>query len=444
MTGEDTPKAASDKTSPARKARLMRLGIGAGIGAVALIAALVVLCKRERAPSRVVSAADCDGREECAPLCDRNELQACTRLATLYWFPRVGKRDLSRAESLYQRACDGGDPLACFSLGRMYSDALPMQDKAGKAPELLRQSAEGFDRQCQAGQARSCLDLAAMYQAGRGVERSTEKSAALHAKAAPILERDCQAGVARSCVDLSGLVFAGNGVSKDENRAVNLIERACELGDRRACARSAADFATGRIHVPKDPARATKYFKKGCELQDQAACHMYAKALFDGAGVPTDARQAARLHQLACDRQIAAACRDLARMHAAGQGVKKDPSREADLLKRYVSLRANACSEGIAEECAELARDYRNGDAAGVKLDPMRGRDFEEQQLRFLQESCDAGAIMDCAQLRVLLEGRPPYADRLKTVRERECQLGSREECRKLRFDKAIERGEVR
>ena len=444
MTADDSAGAAPARPRTAGKTRLLRWGVGVGVLAAALTAALVVLCKRERPPGRVTTAADCDGREECAPLCDRNEWQACTRLATLYWFPRGMKRDLARAESLYQRACDGGEPLACFSLGRMYGDALPMQDKAGKAPELLRLASEGFDRQCQAGQGRPCLDLAAMYQTGRGVERNAEKAAALQAKAAPILERDCQAGVARACADLSGLVFAGNGVSKDENRSVNLIERACELGDRRSCMRAAADFTTGRPHVTKEPARATKHLKKGCELQDQAACHLYAKALFDGTGVPTDAKEAARLQQQACDHQIAPACRELARMHAAGQGVKKDPSREADLSKRYLSLRANACAEGSAEDCAELARDYRNGDAAGVKLDPMRARDFEEQQLRFLQESCDAGAIMDCAQLRILLEGRPQYADRLRTVRERECQLGSREECRKLRFDKAIERGEVR
>jgi len=438
---DDAKSPASVPTEEAKKGKRLRWLIA--LGACAVVVAAVggaALRARRSATARVVSAADCDGREECAPLCDREQWPACTRLATLHWFARGGKRDLGKAEELYQRACDAGEPLGCFSLARLYSDALPMQQKSGKAPDLLRLAAEGFDRDCKAGRPRACLELAAMYQSGRGIDKSADKATSLQELAAPMLDRECQSGVGRSCAELSNLAFSGAGTPKDSNRSLGLLQRACELGDRRACARAGSYFLLGRPDIPKDPARASSFYKQGCDLQDWAACHAWGRMLLDGTGVPTDAKGAARVLQSACDHDNAPACRELARLHAQGLGVKKDPGREADLLSRYLSLRAKACADGSQDDCAELARDYRTGDTPGIPLDPPRARDLDEQELRIRQEACDAGSIIDCDQLRSRLEGKPQYAARLRTVRERQCQLGARDECRKLQYDKIIER----
>src|SRR5262245_50807191 len=65
----------------------------------ALVAALDACARRD--------AAACDG------LCARGQLSGCLLLGTLYTEGIGVPRDPARARALYERACDGGEPLAC-------------------------------------------------------------------------------------------------------------------------------------------------------------------------------------------------------------------------------------------------------------------------------------------------------------------------------------------
>jgi TPR repeat protein len=404
-----------------------------GIALLAVGIAGTMMLKR---PAPAGSSADCDTRQDCTRFCDRKDWVGCTRLAALYWFPKTGRRDMAKAESLYKEACDAGEPSGCYSLGRMYQDALIFAEKAATAPELLRRAAEGFERQCGEGRAQSCLDLAAMQLAGRGVERSPDKASGLQSKAAAILERECAAGAGRSCGALSQLTWGGSGVAKDIHKSFALAERACELSDRRSCVRVGADFLLGRQELGKDPARAAGVYRKACDLGDLPSCHALAHLYRDGAGVALDLKIAAAIEKKACDAEFAPSCRELGRMYGAGEGVKKDTGRQDELYKREVSLRARGCGDGIADDCENLARNYRM-DGISVAIDPQRAKEFEEQEFRFRQENCDAGLVMDCSGLRMRLEGRSGQTDRMRAIRERECQLGVKDQCRFLDKKKA-------
>ena len=381
------------------------------------------------------SAWDCEGREQCARFCDRKDWVGCTRLATTYWFPKEGQRDLGKAESIYRQACDGGEPLACFSLGRMYQDALAMRDKSAQAPELLHRAAQGLERWCEQGTARSCMDLAAMYATGRGVERSPDRAAALQTKAAGMLEHECSAGTARACSSLALLPVALQGGSKDRARQMELIERACELGDKQACMRGGNILGMQAREQPEELARAAKLFGKACELDELVGCHAFAHLLHDGSGVPLDWKQSAELEKKACDGGFAPACRELGRMTGAGEGVKKDAGREQELYKKEVSLRARGCAEGRADDCQELSQNYR-AEGLGVTIDMQRAREFEDLELRCRQEDCDAGSVGDCTALRMRLQGRPAMVDRMRAIRQRECQLGALDQCRALSHER--------
>lgn len=372
----------TDKPAPTSsgrtRSRYVKLLLAFSAGAlIAGVAGAVVMHKRKPAP---VTGVDCDGREECGRQCDAKDWGACTRLAGLYWFPKSGARDIAKAESLYRSACDAGEPSGCFALGRMYQDALALHDKSASAPELLRQAAAGYERKCNEAIPQACLDLAAMHVAGRGVDRNQDKASSLQSKAAPLLEKECNAGTARACASLSLLSWGGSGVPKDVKKSYTLAERACELGDKRTCIRIAADYITGRPEAPKDPAHAAKLYGKACDMGDLAGCHTMAMMYHDGTGVPLDPKKAADFEKKACDVEFAAGCRELGRMFGMGDGVKRDVGRQDELYKREVSLRARACSEGNAEDCGELAHNYRSG-GFGVPIDPARAKDFDEQAI---------------------------------------------------------------
>jgi len=250
-----------------------------------------------------------------------------------------------------------------------------------------------------------------------------------------MLERECAASDARACARLSLLVWAGTGAAKDALRSYELAERACELGDKPSCTRAGGDFLQGRQELPQDLSRAARVYRRSCELGEMIGCHTLARLYHDGSGVALDLKEAVALETRACDADYPAACRELGRMFGAGDGVKKDTSRQDELYKREVSLRARACADGIADECEELARTYRTG-GFGVQIDPMRAREFEDQDQRYRQENCDAGLLTDCTALRMRLEGRINQPERMRALRERECQLGVKEQCRILDRDK--------
>ena len=182
-----------------------------GLGAAAALIVVGAVWGARLGNHKNVSAADCEGKEECSQLCDKQQWRACVRLGTQYWLPRRGARDLGKAEALYRSACDHGDAMGCFSLGRMYEDAIPMEAKAPEGAALLRKAAEGFERECSSGNGQGCLELSAQYASGRGVERNREKSNELKTRAATLFAPECDKGVARACASLASLAWGGSG-----------------------------------------------------------------------------------------------------------------------------------------------------------------------------------------------------------------------------------------
>ncbi|HEY5934311.1 MAG TPA: hypothetical protein VIU61_06750, partial [Kofleriaceae bacterium] len=54
-------------------------------------------------------------------------------------------------------------------------------------------------------------------------------------KAATYYDRGCKGGESSGCVNLALLYRDGTGVPRDEDRARQLIKRACELGANEVC-----------------------------------------------------------------------------------------------------------------------------------------------------------------------------------------------------------------
>jgi TPR repeat protein len=97
------------------------------------------------------------------------------------------KADAARILALATQACDGGDAIACYELGKAYAE----------------------------------------HVAG-GPKADPTRATALYRKA-------CDQGYADACFNLAGQVLRGTGATQDERAGRALLERSCTLGDGSAC-----------------------------------------------------------------------------------------------------------------------------------------------------------------------------------------------------------------
>jgi hypothetical protein len=119
--------------------------------------------------------------------CDALDLEGCWRLGTMYELGLGIARDPTIAVDLYTRACDGGRPAACTSLGNIFWNGSGSVAKDTTAALAL------FEKACDARHEEACIFLALKYKAGEGVVEDPKKALGYFGKA-------CQAGHKGSCV----------------------------------------------------------------------------------------------------------------------------------------------------------------------------------------------------------------------------------------------------
>lgn len=116
---------------------------------------------------------------------------------------RGGPRDLPRARTLYQRACDGGELESCKNLGFLFDTNVP--------PDRARAAAL-YQRACDGGVLEACNNLANLYLGGDGVARDLERAIALY-------DRVCAAGThQRACGNAAALRAQRDGGVADAAR----------------------------------------------------------------------------------------------------------------------------------------------------------------------------------------------------------------------------------
>jgi TPR repeat protein len=126
---------------------------------------------------------------------------------------KAGK--VREAVKLVSRACDTGDPIACYELGLQYADGAP----------------------------------------GVGQDR---------ARATVLFGRACDHDLALSCFNLAGQFLRGTGAVKDERRGRELLQQACALGAASACDELARQNGNAQVY---------------CELWGVESCYQVAKDL---------------------------------------------------------------------------------------------------------------------------------------------------------------------
>ncbi len=123
--------------------------------------------------------------------CRITEPDACLKLAQRWDRGAKGPRDTTKARRYYAVACQGGNPVACNSLG-----AMVMRDEgAGLTPNLAFTL---FVEACRRGNPHGCLNAAVCYEWGTGIGQNFIEARSLYEKA-------CAQGIPRACQRLTAL-----------------------------------------------------------------------------------------------------------------------------------------------------------------------------------------------------------------------------------------------
>jgi len=174
-----------------------------------------------------------------------------------------------RAYEVWSPLAQGGDPVAQYSLGKLYERG------GGTISQNYSQAARWYGVAARQGIAAAQNNLALMYAQGRGVDRNVSGTIELWLSAARQNHPMAQ-------YNLGLAYFRGEGVAKDEREAAGWFRRAADagLGD--------AQYAMGQMNrlgliLPKDQGKALSWYKLASEQG-----HREAKAqvqLLEAAGL---------------------------------------------------------------------------------------------------------------------------------------------------------------
>ena len=208
--------------------------------------------------------------------CDGGSPAACLELGMLYQRGQGVAKDEAAADAMFQRACDGGEPLG--RLGSAVSRRLA-NDEPG-AVAFFARSAAAAQQACDTGRpiadgkdgASGCAVLGSLYSEGWGVRKD-------EAHGARLFEKACSSGDLSGCFLLGNASKSGKGVPRDLERAAALYKRVCAGANDAGCY---GLWDLGRMHrdganAPKDPARAARYFEQACDLGRTSYCRRVEK-----------------------------------------------------------------------------------------------------------------------------------------------------------------------
>jgi TPR repeat protein len=136
--------------------------------------------------------------------------------------------DYDRARLIWAPLAEGGDPVAQYSLGKLYERG------GGVVEKDLRQAAEWYRKAATQGVAAAQNNLGLMYAQGRGVPRDPARAAELWQAAARQTHPIAQ-------FNLGLAFFRGEGVAEDKTEAERWFRRAAEGG------LAEAQYALGQV-----------------------------------------------------------------------------------------------------------------------------------------------------------------------------------------------------
>lgn len=286
--------------------------------------------------------ADCHGTTECQKRCAKDDERACVGLGRIL---RDGPDARpSDASTLFEKACDAGEPRGCFEL----AVATKPQWKAVALDEQA----------CAGGYAPACEEAAHAYHfAPADPSFHTDDK-----KAGALAEMACRGGILDGCALHAAIAndtgelekicakhdaFACNALAEAAEQAhgapaptAKLYESACEYDESGFDCMRAAGFAADE--KPPDRKLVLLAVEQACRHPFQW-CSLLAGDLLTGTDLPRDPAAATRILAGACHRGNAMACQALGTAYRSGTGVARDAKQAGALLDRACSIAHEAC-----------------------------------------------------------------------------------------------------
>jgi TPR repeat protein len=329
-------------------------------------------------------------------------------------------RDLARAVSLYQQACDGGEALGCLNLGVSRATADSLFDLAMRASEAgddstLHSTAEPA---LQTYRALEVLDLDTHFHVGL-LGLATGDTALARARADTI-----EAAVPDHL--LATILRTVLARLRGDTASVTRLSLDFLDGYDREMATGRAEYQAHRnsIEVRRreaDDETAAHQLRQACNGGDAEGCYNLGLIHRTGEGVPQDDARAASLYEQACNGGHAPGCNNLGVMYETGEGVSQDDARATSLFER-------ACEDGSAQGCDNVGIMQRRADAARLQAAHL-------QAAARLQEDCDSGIATACHDLGLRYsegQGVPQDHSRAAALYEQACNGGEAEGCYSL------------
>jgi TPR repeat protein len=203
----------------------------------------------------------------------------------------------------------------------------------------------------------------------------------------------CAGGDAASCAALGYMHLIGRGVEKAAKQAYELSLRACDGGDRLACANAA--MAADEIPEPRPKVDVFDLYERSCTRGDAEACYGLGRAL--DAADEKQAKLGEALLSRACRAGSPEACVELgARLYAKSEHT----------LARAIFTRA--CDAGEQLGCVNLGIMTRDGEGAAANV---------ARAAQLFDDACRAGSAFGCAQRGLMLrDGQGAEQDYLRAA----------------------------
>ncbi|MCB9593748.1 MAG: sel1 repeat family protein [Sandaracinaceae bacterium] len=303
--------------------------------------------------------------------CEAGEGHACALAAAR--LRDADPVDWPRATALSQRACDRGERGECFEVGVAYG----WGERGVPANQNL--AFVSFTLACEGGTPEACLNVGVQLRDGEGVA-ADEEGACEH------FEQACNANHVPGCAELGECYRLGRGRPRDFTRAHELLSRGCEAEAGTACANLGYLYENGQ-GVEANDAQAFDHFRLGCRYGEQVSCAEAARMQLEGRSpFPDRAAAVPELSRL-CDSHVGTACTSLGvQLHQGIEGVlPQDRARAWTLFER-------GCAGGSAA-CCRNQSVYLTDGLGGQTPDPARARALR-------QRACDLGSRQACDELR--------------------------------------------
>jgi len=233
----------------------------------------------------------------------------------------------SKAAELYRIACADGNGEACGRVSEF--------ETIKKEWALVREFGK---KGCDLGSGEACRWLGLTESEGHGTPKN-------EAKAIELLEKACELSSMAGCRAAAGLMV--DAEPSQAEAAIPLAEKACAVKFKDSC------FVLGAalFNSKKRYTVALEHLDAACTdeklgKQQGYACNLAGAIAFDGLGMRKDAKRALGYLERSCDKNFREGCLNAGRIHSSGAGgVRADKKKGAELLSKACTLGEKAaCS----------------------------------------------------------------------------------------------------